>query len=217
MATAADMDNLAVVTRAYGPLTVTVLATAGAEIQRNPDGRRRRSEYRGRQHRGETSRNDQHHGADQRAAFRWRDGTCHRNRDRRKDGGTGRSESAEHLYPERSGDRHRDRPASSSSPGRPGRAPPTPAVTAGSANSSARRPMPLLLKLWENKTAISCQVKSTFTGEFVGAPKAPGSRRLAMLHMDCRSGQRGPETGRVSRRRSKTPLPMAPTGSLRPS
>jgi len=30
MATAADMDNLAVVTREYGPLTVTVLATAGA-------------------------------------------------------------------------------------------------------------------------------------------------------------------------------------------
>ncbi len=31
MATAADMDNLAVVTREYGPLTVTVLATAGAK------------------------------------------------------------------------------------------------------------------------------------------------------------------------------------------
>lgn len=31
MATAADMDNLAVTTRAYGPLTVTVLATAGAK------------------------------------------------------------------------------------------------------------------------------------------------------------------------------------------
>ncbi len=30
MSTAADMDNLAVVTRRYGPLTVTVLATAGA-------------------------------------------------------------------------------------------------------------------------------------------------------------------------------------------
>jgi len=30
MATAADLDNLAVVTRHYGPLTVTVLATAGA-------------------------------------------------------------------------------------------------------------------------------------------------------------------------------------------
>lgn len=30
MATAADLDNLAVVTRSYGPLTVTVLATAGA-------------------------------------------------------------------------------------------------------------------------------------------------------------------------------------------
>ncbi|WP_281983648.1 adenosylcobinamide amidohydrolase, partial [Azonexus hydrophilus] len=30
MATAADMDNLAVVTRSHGPLTVTVLATAGA-------------------------------------------------------------------------------------------------------------------------------------------------------------------------------------------
>lgn len=31
MSTAADMDNLAVVTRRYGPLTVTVLATAGAK------------------------------------------------------------------------------------------------------------------------------------------------------------------------------------------
>lgn len=31
MATAADMDNLAVVTKEYGPLTVTVLATAGAK------------------------------------------------------------------------------------------------------------------------------------------------------------------------------------------
>jgi adenosylcobinamide amidohydrolase/predicted amidohydrolase len=31
MATAADMDNLAVVTRRHGPLTVTVLATAGAK------------------------------------------------------------------------------------------------------------------------------------------------------------------------------------------
>lgn len=31
MATAADMDNLAVVTKHYGPLTVTVLATAGAK------------------------------------------------------------------------------------------------------------------------------------------------------------------------------------------
>lgn len=31
MATAADMDNLAVVTREHGPLTVTVLATAGAK------------------------------------------------------------------------------------------------------------------------------------------------------------------------------------------
>ncbi len=31
MATAADMDNLAVVTREFGPLTVTVLATAGAK------------------------------------------------------------------------------------------------------------------------------------------------------------------------------------------
>jgi predicted amidohydrolase/adenosylcobinamide amidohydrolase len=31
MATAADMDNLAVVTRHFGPLTVTVLATAGAK------------------------------------------------------------------------------------------------------------------------------------------------------------------------------------------
>ncbi|MCE1239702.1 MAG: adenosylcobinamide amidohydrolase [Azonexaceae bacterium] len=30
MATAADMDNLAIVTRSHGPLTVTVLATAGA-------------------------------------------------------------------------------------------------------------------------------------------------------------------------------------------
>ncbi|WP_083518468.1 adenosylcobinamide amidohydrolase [Dechloromonas denitrificans] len=31
MATAADMDNLAVITKHYGPLTVTVLATAGAK------------------------------------------------------------------------------------------------------------------------------------------------------------------------------------------
>jgi adenosylcobinamide amidohydrolase len=31
MATAADMDNLAVVTREFGPLTVIVLATAGAK------------------------------------------------------------------------------------------------------------------------------------------------------------------------------------------
>jgi predicted amidohydrolase/adenosylcobinamide amidohydrolase len=31
MATAADLDNLAVVTQSYGPLTVTVLATAGAK------------------------------------------------------------------------------------------------------------------------------------------------------------------------------------------
>ncbi|MBK6653102.1 adenosylcobinamide amidohydrolase [Zoogloea sp.] len=31
MATAADMDNLAIVTRSHGPLTVTVLATAGAK------------------------------------------------------------------------------------------------------------------------------------------------------------------------------------------